>query len=107
MLDDKVSLSDEGVLLELDRTKVDLDGAQDRLQALTPLGAGGMVDHVRGDQVVQDRFVPRLLPSEQLFDDVPWAARVPRTHLLGPESVRSERVMPSGCPSGHCTSSMR
>jgi hypothetical protein len=39
--------------------------------------------------------------------DRPCAARVGLGHRLCPRSARSDRVMPSGCPTGHCTSSMR
>jgi hypothetical protein len=65
-----------------------------------PWGAGGVIDHVGGHEVVQDRFVGSPLPSEQLLHHVSCAAPVGRGHQLCPGS-RSDRVMPSGCPCGH------
>jgi hypothetical protein len=41
-----------------------------------------VVDHVGGHEVVQDRVVGRPLPSEQLLDHVPCAARVGPGHRL-------------------------
>jgi hypothetical protein len=107
MLDDEVSLADEVVLFEFGRPEVDFDGAQDRLQTLAALWSGRVVDHVSGYEVVQDGVVARPLPSEQLLNNVPWVTRVGPRHQLGPVSARSALVMPSGCPSGHWTSSMR
>jgi hypothetical protein len=52
VLDNEVSLNDEVVLLELGWPEVDLDSAQDRLQTIAALGAGGVVDHVGGHEVV-------------------------------------------------------
>ena len=80
VLDHEVCLTDEVVLLELGRPEIDLDGAQNQLQTLATLRAGGVIDHVSGHQVVQDRVVARPLPSEQLLDHLSCAARVGPGH---------------------------
>ena len=56
VLDDEVTLTDEVVLLEPGRPEVDLNGTQDRRQTIAALWARGVVHHVRGDEVVQDRL---------------------------------------------------
>ncbi len=58
VLDDEVYLTDDVVLLELGRAEVDLYGSQDRPQTIAALGAGGVIDHVSGHEVVQDRVMP-------------------------------------------------
>src|SRR5215213_10882473 len=45
----QVALADEVVLLERDRTEVDVDGVQDVPKALATLGAGGVVDELGRD----------------------------------------------------------
>jgi hypothetical protein len=69
VLRDEIALTDEVVLLDGDRPEVVVDGAQDALQALAALGTGGMVHHVRGDELVERAVVTSLLSSEHLIDD--------------------------------------
>ena len=108
VLDDEVALADEVVLLEAGRPEVDLDGAQDRPQPLAALGAGGVVDHVGGHEVVQDRVVARPLPPEQLLDHVPGAARVgTRSSAPAPDPPGRRASCRRDARSGHWTSSMR
>src|SRR6478609_2772584 len=84
VLDDEISLTDEVVLHELCRPEVDLNGTQNRLETIETLGAGGVVDHVHGDQVVQDRVAARTLPSDQLLDHLPSTAWAGPGHRLWP-----------------------
>ena len=74
VLRDKVAFADEVVLLELGRPEVDLDGAQDQPHALAALGAGGVVDHVRRDEIINVDLTAGLLTAEQFLDDGPRAS---------------------------------
>lgn len=49
VLRDEVALTDEVVLLDDYWPEVDVNDAQDELQAFTALGTGGVVHHVRRD----------------------------------------------------------
>jgi hypothetical protein len=64
------------VLLDGDGAEIDVDDAQDALQAVATLGAGGVIDHVRRDEVIHCALVTGLLPSKKLVDDVLCAAPV-------------------------------
>ena len=73
-------------------------------ETLAALRTGGVVDHVLGDEVVQHGVVAVLLAPEQLLDDV---LRGSLAHRSPSRPPRRPRVMPSVCPVGHRTSSVR
>src|SRR5206468_3988548 len=89
VLRDEVAVTDEVVLLDGDWPEVVVDGAQDALQPLAALGTGGVVHHVRRDEVVERGVVTRLLPPEHLLNDF---LRTSLTHDANlhrsPEQVR-------------------
>jgi hypothetical protein len=71
VLRDEVAFTNEVVLLDGNRPKIDVDGTQDVLQAIAALGTGGVVHHVRRDEIIRlyrhppaavETF-PRRLPS--------------------------------------------
>ena len=73
-------------------------------QALAALGTGGVVHHVRRDEVVEHGVVAGLHAVGTSRSRRPSALR----SLTMPARLRGRRaVMPAGCPAGHCTSSMR
>jgi len=78
VLNDKIALGDEVVLLEGDRTEVVLDRLQDLAEAFPALRAGSVVHHVFGNQVIEHRHVVRFLSPDELLDDVPCAAFIHR-----------------------------
>jgi hypothetical protein len=63
VLRDEVAFAEEMVLLDSDGPEVNVDGSQDLPQAIAALGTGGVVHHVRGDEIIQRAVVTRLLPS--------------------------------------------
>jgi hypothetical protein len=69
VLRDEIAFTDEVVLLDGDWPEVVVDGLQDAFQALAALGTGGVVHHVRRDEIVERGVVTRLLPSEHLLND--------------------------------------
>ena len=73
-----VTVADEVVLFEGDGSQVVIDDAQDSREAAATLRPGRVVDHVRGDEVVEDEILARLLATEQLLDDLSCA---PSTHV--------------------------
>ena len=73
-----VTVADEVVLFDGDRSEVVVDHAQDLREPAATLRAGRVVDHVLGDEVVEDEGVARLLATEQLLDH---RTRAPSTHV--------------------------
>ena len=73
-----VTVADEVVLFDGDRSQVVVDDAQDSRETAATLQADRVVDHVLGDEVVEDKTVARLLATEQLLDHLPCA---PSTHV--------------------------
>ena len=69
VLRDEVAFTDEVVLLDGDGPEVVVDGGQDAFQAVAALGTGGMVHHVRCDEIVERGIVTRLQPPEHLRHD--------------------------------------
>jgi hypothetical protein len=69
VLRDEISVADEVMLFAGDRSEVVIDDAQDEPQALAALRAGCVIDHVFGDEIVEDGVVARLLASKQFVDD--------------------------------------
>src|SRR3712207_9253562 len=67
----EVAVTDEMVLFEGDRPEVVVDGAQDPGQPAAALRTGRVVDHVDGDELVEEGVVACLLASEHLLDDRP------------------------------------
>jgi hypothetical protein len=57
VLRDEVSLPDEVVLIDSYGPEVMIDDGQDALQAFAPLGTGGVIDHVHGNEIVERTVV--------------------------------------------------
>ncbi|MFW3168869.1 hypothetical protein [Geodermatophilus sp. CPCC 206100] len=62
------------MLFEGDRPEVVVDGAQDPGQPAAALRTGSVVDHVHGDELVEEGVVACHLASEPLLDDRPRAS---------------------------------
>ena len=69
-----VAVTDEMVLLEGDRPEIVVDGAEDPGQPAATLRTGRVVDHVLGDELVEEGVVACLLTPEHLLDDLPRAS---------------------------------
>jgi hypothetical protein len=76
MLRHDVAVADEMALFEGDGPEVMVDGAQDPGQPAAALRTGRVVDHVDGDELVEEGVVACLLASEHLLDDRPRAASI-------------------------------
>lgn len=67
VVDDELALGDEVVVLDFAFTEVVADVLQDCAQSLSTLRSGGVVDHVLGDEVVEDVVVAGALSAVELF----------------------------------------
>jgi len=90
VLGDDVTIADEVMLFDCDRSQVVVDDAQDSRETGATLRARRVVDHVLGDEVVEDEILTRLLATEQLLD-----------HLACAPSTHADSIPP---PSGPTTS---
>jgi dihydrofolate reductase len=88
-----VTVADEVVLFDRDRSQVVVDGAQDSRETAATLQAGRVIDHVLGDEVVEDEILARLLATEQLLDHIPCA---PSTHVDSIPPTAMSLAMVSG-----------
>jgi len=59
-----VTVADEVVLFDGDRSQVVVDDVQDSRETAATLQAGRVVDHVLGDEVIEDKTLARLLATE-------------------------------------------
>src|SRR4051812_17434804 len=124
VLCDEGAVTDEVVLFDGERSEVVLDGAEYLSEALPSLEPRRVVHQVLRHQVLQHGRVARLLSPVHLLDHFCGGALAHDSNLSvspgsagpftscvcvlpGPSPVRSARVIPSGCPGGHWTSSMR
>jgi dihydrofolate reductase len=88
-----VAVADEVVLFDGDRSQVVVDDAQDPRETAATLQAGRVIDHVVGDEVVEDNTLARLLATEQLLDHLPCA---PSTHVDSIPPTAMSLAMVSG-----------
>ena len=93
VLGHEVTVADEVVLFDGDRSQVVVDGAQDSRETAATLQAGRVIDHVLGDEVVEDEILARLLATEQLLDHIPCA---PSTHVDSIPPTAMSLAMVSG-----------
>ena len=70
VLRDEIAIADEVMLLAGDGAEIVLDDAEDEPQTLAALRSRGVIDHVFGDEIVEDGVVVGLLPPEQFRDDI-------------------------------------
>ncbi len=59
-----VTVADEVVLFDCERSQVVVDDAQDSRETAATLHTGCVVDHVLGDEVIEDKTLARLLATE-------------------------------------------
>ena len=85
VLGDHVAFTDEVMLLDGNRPEVVLNGAQDPLQPLATLETGGVIHHVRGNEIIKRGVVTGLLSSIHLLDDLLRTA-LAHNDTLGPAS---------------------
>ena len=71
VLGHEVTVADEVVLFDGDRSQVVVDGAQDLRETAATLRARRVVHHVLGHKVVEDRSRARLLATQQLLHQLP------------------------------------
>ena len=88
VLRDEIAFPEAVMLLRSHGSEVVVDGAEDQPQAVATLRACSVVDHVLGDEVVEDGVVAGLLPSEQFLDDV---LRTPFAHTREHRAVGHPR----------------
>ncbi len=96
-----VTVADEVMLFDCDRSQVVVDVAQDSRETAATLRARRVIDHVLGDEVVEDEILARLLATEQLLDHLSCA---PSTHAdsIPPSSGPATSASPVGKrPPGH------
>ena len=89
----EVTFTDEVVLLDGDRPKVVVDGAQDALEAVAALGTSRVVHHIGRYEIIERRVVTRLLTTDHLLDDLLRTALThdANLHRDGPTRVTTMR----------------
>jgi hypothetical protein len=73
VMSDQIAITNEVMVFDPGVAEIASYGLEDLLPSATPLRASGVVDHVLGDKLVDDRLVTGLTSSKQFLDDLACA----------------------------------